>query len=132
MPKTRHPAPTSMARSGPCVSPPVAPWASRPGYSFGSLGHWLVEVKTGGAIEGDRRWIWRTYQEWAEEFGWWEWWEIRDRVLPAIPEGVVLRKGAWRNGRKTTLYSLDFHHLDRLIRSRWAGPAEMGRPGDRP
>ena len=91
------------------------------------LGHWLVEVKTGGAIEGDRRWIWRTYQEWAAEFGWWEWWEIRDRVLPAIPEGVVLRKGAWRNGRKTTLYSLDFHHLDALIRAagqdppRWVG-----------
>ena len=86
------------------------------------LGHWLVEVKTGGTIDGDRRWIWRTYHEWADEFGWWEWWEIRDRILPAIPEGVVLRKGTWRNGRKTTLYSLDFHCLDRLIREAGQAP----------
>ena len=86
------------------------------------LGHWLVEVQTGGTFEDDRRWIWRTYHDWAEEFGWWEWWEIRDRVLPSVPEGVVLKKGAWRNGRKTTLYSLDFHELDRLIRKAGQDP----------
>ena len=82
------------------------------------LAHWLVEVKTGGTSRDGRRWIWRTYEEWAEEFGWWNPQAIKRTIIPSIPNGVLLKK---RIRDKGLLYSLDFERIAELIK-------EVGEP----
>ena len=76
------------------------------------LAHWLVEVETGGTFRDGRRWVWRTYEEWAEEFGWWNAQAIKRTIIPNIPEGVLLKK---RVRDKGLLYSLDFPRIADLI-----------------
>ena len=76
------------------------------------LGHWLVEVDTGGTIQDGRRWIWRTHEEWAEEFGWWNAQAIKRTIIPSIPDGVLLTE---RIRDKGLLYSLDFPKIAELI-----------------
>ena len=76
------------------------------------LAHWLVEVRTGGTHMEGQRWIWRTYDEWAEEFGWWTAQILRRRVIPSVPEDVLLKR---RSRDRGILYSLDFQALATLI-----------------
>ena len=76
------------------------------------LAHWLAEVRTGGTHMEGRRWIWRTYDEWAEEFGWWTAQTLKRRVIPSVPEDVLLKR---RSRDRGILYSLDFQALATLI-----------------
>ena len=84
------------------------------------LAHWLVDTPTGGTYRDGRRWIWRTYEEWANEFGYWDWWELRNRVIPpSVTAGVVLKK---RIRNKGLLYSINFQQLLTIIEAASLAP----------
>lgn len=80
--------------------------------------HFWLEVY--GQPRGDRKWIWKTLEQWQKDFPWWSEPTIRRVVDNLETRKLLVSTDLWNasGGDRTKWYSIDYWALDALLEKR--------------